>query len=62
MASLVHDDVIDAAFLRRGSATVNARWGDRIAMYTGDYLFAKSLECITNIEIQRRIRRYRIPF
>ena len=25
--------------------------GDRIAMYTGDYLFAKSLECITNIEI-----------
>ncbi|MDA2384126.1 heptaprenyl diphosphate synthase component II [Bacillus cereus] len=51
MASLVHDDVIDAAFLRRGSATVNAKWGDRIAMYTGDYLFAKSLECITNIEI-----------
>ncbi|MCP1123173.1 MULTISPECIES: heptaprenyl diphosphate synthase component II [Bacillus] len=50
MASLVHDDVIDAALLRRGSATVNANWGDRIAMYTGDYLFAKSLECITNLE------------
>lgn len=26
MASLVHDDVIDAAFLRRSSATVNAKW------------------------------------
>lgn len=25
--------------------------GDRIAMYTGDYLFAKSLECITNLEV-----------
>lgn len=51
MASLVHDDVIDAALVRRGSPTVNAKWGDRIAMYTGDYLFAKSLECITNIEV-----------
>ncbi|WP_028400485.1 heptaprenyl diphosphate synthase component II [Ectobacillus panaciterrae] len=51
MASLVHDDVIDAALLRRGSATVNANWGDRVAMYMGDYLFAKSLECITNLEI-----------
>lgn len=51
MASLVHDDVIDAALVRRGSPTVNARWGERIAMYTGDYLFAKSLRCITNIEI-----------
>ncbi|WP_416826738.1 heptaprenyl diphosphate synthase component II [Ectobacillus polymachus] len=50
MASLIHDDVIDAALLRRGSATVNAKWGDRVAMYTGDYLFAKSLECMTNIE------------
>lgn len=50
MASLIHDDVIDAAMLRRGSATVNAIWGDRIAMYTGDYLFAKALECITKLE------------
>lgn len=51
MASLVHDDVIDAALVRRGSPTVNAVWGDRIAMYTGDYLFARSLHCITNIAI-----------
>ncbi|UOY93472.1 heptaprenyl diphosphate synthase component II [Ectobacillus sp. JY-23] len=51
MASLVHDDVIDNAYVRRGCATVNARWGDKVAMYTGDYLFAKSLECITNLEM-----------
>ncbi|MCP8968755.1 heptaprenyl diphosphate synthase component II [Ectobacillus ponti] len=50
MASLIHDDVIDAAPLRRGKPTINAKWGDRVAMYTGDYLFAKSLECITNIQ------------
>ncbi|MBD1378614.1 heptaprenyl diphosphate synthase component II [Metabacillus arenae] len=50
MASLVHDDVIDDAELRRGQPTIKAKWDNRIAMYTGDYLFARSLELITNIE------------
>ncbi len=50
MASLVHDDVIDDAELRRGQPTVKARWDNRIAMYTGDYLLARSLEVMTNIE------------
>ncbi|HZH61579.1 MAG TPA: polyprenyl synthetase family protein, partial [Metabacillus sp.] len=44
MASLVHDDVIDDAELRRGQPTVKSRWDNRIAMYTGDYLLARSLE------------------
>ncbi|SET52635.1 polyprenyl synthetase family protein [Paenibacillus sp. NFR01] len=42
-ASLVHDDVIDDADLRRGEPTVKAKWGDKIAMYTGDYIYAKAL-------------------
>jgi heptaprenyl diphosphate synthase len=42
-ASLVHDDVIDDAELRRGEPTVKAKWGDKIAMYTGDYIYAKAL-------------------
>ena len=42
-ASLVHDDVIDDAELRRGELTVKAKWGDKIAMYTGDYIYAKAL-------------------
>lgn len=42
-ASLVHDDVIDDADTRRGEATVKAKWGDKIAMYTGDYIYAKAL-------------------
>ncbi|WP_112181181.1 MULTISPECIES: heptaprenyl diphosphate synthase component II [Paraliobacillus] len=49
MASLVHDDVIDESELRRGKPTVKAKWDNRIAMYTGDYIFARSLEYLTII-------------
>lgn len=48
-ASLVHDDVIDDAELRRGKQTIKAKWDNRIAMYTGDYIFARSLELMTDI-------------
>ena len=49
MASLVHDDVIDDAELRRGRETIKAKWGNRFAMYTGDYIFARSLEWMTRL-------------
>ncbi|WP_102345772.1 heptaprenyl diphosphate synthase component II [Bacillus sp. Marseille-P3661] len=49
-ASLVHDDVIDNAELRRGKRTIKAEWDNRIAMYTGDYIFARSLELMTRVE------------
>ncbi|KIY22114.1 MULTISPECIES: heptaprenyl diphosphate synthase component II [Mesobacillus] len=49
MASLVHDDVIDDAELRRGQPTIKAKWDNRIAMYTGDYIFARALELMTEI-------------
>ncbi|OQM45154.1 heptaprenyl diphosphate synthase component II [Anoxybacillus sp. UARK-01] len=49
MASLVHDDVIDDAELRRGRQTIKAKWSNRFAMYTGDYIFARSLERMTRI-------------
>jgi heptaprenyl diphosphate synthase len=49
-ASLVHDDVIDDAETRRGRQTVKAKWDNKTAMYTGDYLFARALEYITLIE------------
>lgn len=41
-ASLVHDDVLDAATLRRGRPTVVARGGRRIATATGDLLFSRA--------------------
>lgn len=50
MASLVHDDVIDNSDLRRGRPTVKSQWNNRVAMYTGDFIFARALEYITNIE------------
>jgi len=43
MASLVHDDVIDNSVLRRGQPTVKSEWGNRISLYTGNYVLAKSL-------------------
>lgn len=39
MATLIHDDIVDRSTTRRGLDTVNARWGDRMAVLAGDYLF-----------------------
>ena len=50
MASLVHDDVIDDADIRRGKPTIKTKWGNKVAMYTGDYILALSLEVITDIK------------
>jgi heptaprenyl diphosphate synthase len=44
LASLYHDDVMDEAELRRGSASANARWDNHVAILTGDFLFSKSSE------------------
>lgn len=44
MATLVHDDVIDEAELRRGKPTTKYMYGNRVAMYTGDYILARALE------------------
>jgi len=53
MASLVHDDVIDDADMRRGQLTVKSKWDNRIAMYTGDYIYAKALMVITELDNPR---------
>ena len=50
MASLVHDDVIDDSEIRRGQPTVKAQWNNSVAMYTGDFILARALEYITEIE------------
>lgn len=39
MASLIHDDIIDEAATRRGVRTVQSQFGQKYALYTGDYLF-----------------------
>ncbi|GAB4490974.1 MAG: polyprenyl synthetase family protein [Anaerolineales bacterium] len=41
-ATLVHDDLIDGALLRRGTPTLNARWSPPATVLTGDFLFARA--------------------
>jgi geranylgeranyl pyrophosphate synthase len=41
-ATLVHDDLIDGSLLRRGMATLNARWSPPATVLTGDFLFARA--------------------
>ena len=56
IATLVHDDTVDQAHVRRGRATVSKLWGKDIAVLVGDYVFAKSatLACDTgNIRVMR---------
>jgi len=50
LATLVHDDIIDDASTRRGAPTVNARYGDNVAILLGDYLFAKTAGLIAEVE------------
>jgi octaprenyl-diphosphate synthase len=42
-ATLVHDDVIDEAELRRGRGSLNSRWGNGLTVLLGDYLYIKSM-------------------
>lgn len=42
-ATLVHDDIIDDADIRRGKPTVSKKHGTNMAVYTGDYLLASSI-------------------
>jgi heptaprenyl diphosphate synthase len=44
LATLYHDDVIDEARTRRGTASANARWDNSVAILTGDFLFARASE------------------
>ncbi len=55
MATLVHDDSIDRSALRRGVPTVNARWGDRVAILTGDYLFARAFSLLAGTGDDRAV-------
>lgn len=55
-ATLVHDDAIDKAATRRGQATVNAIWGDEIAILIGDYLFARAGEFSADTQTPRAIK------
>lgn len=49
-ASLVHDDVVDESEVRRGVPTVHSRFGNRVAVLAGDFLFAQSSWYLANLD------------
>ena len=48
VASLVHDDVLDEAALRRGRETLQTKWGNKVAVLVGDYLHARVLSMLVS--------------
>lgn len=55
-ATLVHDDFIDGAFLRRGNATLNAQWSPAATVLTGDFIFARAAKLAAETESVEVIR------
>ena len=45
-ATLMHDDVIDNAEVRRGKASTNSRWGNQVAVLVGDYFYCRASELL----------------
>ncbi|MFJ9049347.1 polyprenyl synthetase family protein [Streptomyces bacillaris] len=49
LATLYHDDVMDEADVRRGVPSANARWGNSVAVLTGDFLFARASHILADL-------------
>ena len=58
IASLIHDDTVDDASLRRGKETISSRWGYKAAVLAGDYIFAASATLVCDTGNIRVIRRF----
>jgi heptaprenyl diphosphate synthase len=49
LATLYHDDVMDEAAVRRGVDSANTRWGNSVAVLTGDFLFARASHTLADL-------------
>ena len=54
VATLVHDDIIDNAEIRRGKSSVNARWGNQVTVLMGDWLY------MTSFYLALKLRDFRV--
>ncbi len=52
LATLVHDDVVDGAEVRRSRPTLAANWGNKVSVLAGDCLFAEALQLAANMPTQ----------
>ena len=50
VATLVHDDIVDEANIRRGFPSINRIWKNKISLLIGDYMFSKALENMIKIK------------
>lgn len=55
-ATLMHDDVVDNASLRRGQPTLHSLWGNKIAILAGDNIFAKAIDLLVTLGDLRLLR------
>lgn len=51
--SLIHDDIMDKAPLRRGADTVHQRWGDAVAILSGDALLVKAYQELSKCPVEK---------
>ena len=58
IASLIHDDTVDDADLRRGRNTVAHTWGSQLAILTGDYIFASAAKFVCDTGSLQLVRRF----
>lgn len=59
-ATLIHDDIIDHAKVRRGRPTANNRWGNQLTVLLGDWLYTRSMELaleVGDVHIMRLLSR-----
>jgi heptaprenyl diphosphate synthase len=49
LATLYHDDVMDEATMRRGADSANSRWGNAVAILTGDFLFSRASNLLADL-------------
>ena len=49
LATLYHDDVMDEAAVRRGAVSANSRWGNTVAILTGDFLFSRASDVLADL-------------
>jgi geranylgeranyl pyrophosphate synthase len=57
-ATLIHDDLIDGALMRRGIETLNANWSPAATVLTGDYIFARAAHLASQADSVRLMQRF----
>ena len=55
-ATLIHDDILDGAAVRRHLATMNVRWDAQVAVLAGDLLLTRAMELMTRLDDRRGLR------